>query len=252
MRNGNSRNRAILGLLCGSALAVSVAQMQALPREKRIHDDANATMVALALPTHPPKGAIILYSGKPEELHDLWYKRYSTDPAGWTIGNDGVATPNHTDIATRQEFGDCFVHVEFCEPTDAAGKTIGDGNSGVGFQGRYEVQILDSYGKAPEAHQCGALYSQKKPIVIASKKPGEWQTYDIIFRAPRFDDAGKVTEKARATVFQNGILVQNNEEFNGPTGIQYSQYKGEVKSGPLILQGDHDPVQFRNVWIVPQ
>jgi hypothetical protein len=209
-------------------------------------------MVALALPTHPPKGAIILYSGKPEELHDLWYKRYSTDPAGWTIGNDGVATPNHTDIATRQEFGDCFVHVEFCEPTDAAGKTIGDGNSGVGFQGRYEVQILDSYGKAPEAHQCGALYSQKKPIVIASKKPGEWQTYDIIFRAPRFDDAGKVTEKARATVFQNGILVQNNEEFNGPTGIQYSQYKGEVKSGPLILQGDHDPVQFRNVWIVPQ
>ena len=100
--------------------------------------------------------------------------------------------------------------------------------------------------------QCGAIYGQYPPQVNVCRPPGEWQTYDIIFRAPRFDDAGKVTAKARATVFQNGILVQNNEEFNGPTGIQYSQYKDEVKTGPLILQGDHDPVQFRNVWIVPQ
>src|ERR1700678_669336 len=98
MRRGNGGNRAVLGLLCVGALALSVAQIRALPREKRHHDEANTTLVALALPTHAPKGAIILYSGKAEELHDLWFKRYSTDPAGWAIGADGIATPNNTDI----------------------------------------------------------------------------------------------------------------------------------------------------------
>lgn len=201
--------------------------------------------VALSLPTRPPKGAVVLFAGKQSDMTDNWYARRSKDPAGWTVDAQGVATPNKRDITSKQEFGDCIVHVEFRCPTE------GGGNSGVGLQGRYEVQILNSYGKQPEAHECGAFYSQKPPITNACKPAGEWQTYDIIFRAPRFGNDGKVIEKARATVFQNGVLVQNNEEFNGPTGIQYEENKGEVKTGPLVLQGDHDPVQFRNVWVVP-
>src|SRR5205823_6369024 len=161
----------------------------------------------------------------------------SNDPAGWTVVADGVAAPNKHDITTRSEVKDCILHCEFRCPADASGNPIVGGKSGIGFHGRYEVQILNSYGKQPEEHQSGALYSQKAPTVNASKKAGEWQTFDIIFRAPRFDAGDQPTEKPRATVFQNGILVQNNEEFNGPTGIQYGEYKGMAKTGQILLQG---------------
>ena len=119
------------------------------------------------------------------------------------------------------------------------------------MQGRYEVQILNSYGKKPDVHECGASTSQTPPKVVASKPAGKWQTFDIFFRAPRFDTNGKVVENARATVYQNGILIQQDAEFKGPTGIQYEEYKDEATQGPIVLQGDHDAVQFRNVWILP-
>jgi hypothetical protein len=194
----------------------------------------------------PPKGAIVLYGGKARDLRDNWYSRRTTNPPGWTVDADGVATPNRRDISSKREFGDCYVHVEFREPMTTTG------NSGVGMEGRYEVQILNSYGKPPECHECGAIYSQTPPRVIASKPAGQWQTYDIFFRAPRFDAAGKVTERPRITVYQNGTLIHENAEIRGPTGIHYEQYKGEVPTGPIVLQGDHDPVQFRNVWALPQ
>ncbi len=199
------------------------------------------------LSAEPPKGAIVLFSGKPEEMHDNWYARRSTDPAGWKVDDKGVATPNKRDICSKEEFGDCRVHVEFREPH------TGHGNSGVGMEGRYEVQILNSYGKKkPDIHDCGAYYDRIPPKVNACKPAGEWQTMDIFFRAPRFDDNGKLIEKARATVYQNDTLIHEDEEIPSPTGIQYEQYKGEVPKGPLVLQGDHDPVQFRNVWVVPE
>ncbi len=194
----------------------------------------------------PPKGAVVLFDGKAEQMRSNWYARRSTEPAGWTVDDKGVATPNKRDISSKQEFGDCYLHVEFCEPL------TGDGNSGVGMHGRYEIQILNSYGRKPEAHECGAFYSQTPPKAIVSKPAGEWQTYDIFFRAPRFDATGKLVENARATVYQNNVLIHEKQEFKGPTGIQYEQYKGEVPKGPIVLQGDHDTVQFRNVWIVPE
>lgn len=235
--------------LCG--LAVGIApRLYATPHAKPQAEAASA-MVTFALSAKPPKGAVVLISGKPNEMTTNWYKRRSADPAPWMEDAQGVTTPTKTDITSKQEFGDSYVHAEFRSVTDANGNVIGDGNSGVGLQGRYEIQILNSFGKKPEAHECGALYSQKPPLVNACKKGGEWQTYDIIFRAPRFDADGKVTEKPRATVFQNNILIQNNEEFTGMTGIQYEVYKEMTKTGPLVLQGDHDPVQFRNVWVVP-
>lgn len=203
--------------------------------------------IALPLSTIPPKGAIVLVGSNADEFKNTWYNRRSTDTAKWKF-DKGVITPEHIDITTKQEFGDCYLHVEFATPKDAA---IGHGNAGVGLQGRYEIQILNDYGQAPESHAAGALYSQKPAMVNASKKAGEWQTYDIIFRAPRFDASGAVTEKPRVTVFQNGIIVQNNAEFTDMTGINYEQYKAMTPTGPLVLQGDHEPVQYRNVWIVP-
>ncbi len=225
-------------VLCGILAATAVPQAGAQAKDK--------IPVKPKLLVEPPEGAIVLFSGKAQQLRDNWYARRSKDPPGWTVDDKGVATPNKRDISSKQEFGDCYLHVEFCEPMK------GDGNSGVGMEGRYEIQILNSYGHKPEAHECGAFYSQTPPRVIASKPAGQWQTFDIFFRAPRFDAKGKLTEKARATVYQNDILLHEDAEIQGPTGIQYEQYKGEVPKGPIVLQGDHGPVQFRNVWIVPE
>jgi hypothetical protein len=233
-----------LAALCGIAVGLATVGHRAVVAAEGGQTTASKP-VAFALPTKPPAGAVLLFTGKAQQLADNWYQRYSKDPAAWTVDQDGAATPNKHDIVSKQEFGDCYLHVEFQEPMQ------GGGNAGVGLQGRYEIQILNSLGHQPEAHECGAFYDQKAPMVIASKPAGEWQTYDIIFRAPRLGPDGQVVEKPRATVFQNGILVQNNQEFLGPTGIQYGELKGMPATGPLILQGDHDPVKYRNVWIVP-
>ncbi len=217
----------------------------------RAQADAAAPQVVLPLPATPPKGAVVLFSGKADELKRNWLKRYSTEPANWLVGKDGVLSPQRSDIVTREQYGDFYLHVEFRCPTPGPdGKKIG-GNAGVGLQGRYEVQIYGSYGDTPESHNAAALYSQTPARVIASRPSGQWESYDIVFRAPRFDASGAVTEKPRATVFQNGILVQNNTEFTGMTGIQYGEFKTMAPTGPIVLQGDHDPVQFRNIWIVP-
>lgn len=203
--------------------------------------------VALPLPTAPPPGALVLVGKNADDVKNNWLKRRSQDPAAWKF-DKGVVTPVGYDIVTRQDFGDCYLHVEFATPKDAP---VNHGNAGVGLQGRYEIQILNNFGQTPESHAAGALYSQTPARVNASKKAGEWQTYDIIFRAPRFDGSGKLTEQPRATVFQNGILVQDNTEFKGMTGINYEIYKDQTPTGPLVLQGDHEPVQYRNVWILP-
>ena len=230
--------RALVLALSGILAATTVSQAVSQTKSK--------IPVNPKLLVEPPKGAIVLFGGKPEQMRDNWYARRSKDPAGWKVDDKGVATPNKRDISSKQEFGDCYLHVEFNEPLTSSG------NSGVGMEGRYEIQILNSYGKQPEAHECGAFYSQTPPRVIASKPAGQWQTFDIFFRAPRFDADGKRVEKARATVYQNNILLHEDAEIQGPTGIQYEQYKGEVPKGPIVLQGDHDTVLFRNVWILPE
>jgi 3-keto-disaccharide hydrolase len=238
---------AVCAVGAGSLVLKTPGRVGAQTRSPAVGSD----QVALTISPRMPKGAIALFSGKAEDLSANWYQRRTHNPPNWTVSSDGVATPRGADITSKQEFGDCCLHVEFREPADASGHPITSGNSGVGLQGRYEIQILNTYGSRPESHGCGALYSQKPPRVNASKPAGEWQTFDIIFRAPRVDANGQVTEQPRATVFQNGVLVQNNESFDGPTGIQYGEFHGQPATGPLVLQGDHDPVQFRSVWMVP-
>ncbi len=230
---------AALCTLAGYAATCALARPQ----------DQKPQPVAIALPVAPPANATVLFSGKAEDIATHWMKRDGSGPSDWKAVSN-VMSPLHGDISTRAEFGDCYLHVEFRPTVDENGKTRGHGNAGVGMQGRYEIQIMDSFGAEPEAHGCGAFYSQKAAKVNACKKAGEWQSFDIIFRAPRLSDQGQVAEKARATVFQNGVLIHNNEEFLGPTGIQYGQFKGEAAMGPIILQGDHDPVEFRNIWLV--
>ena len=228
--------------------ALTASRMDAAPGQ-----DSNARPpVPLAMPASAPKGATELFTGRADQIKSQWIQRYTQNPAGWTVDSSGAATPNKTDIATKAEFGDCYVHVEYRTPADSGGNPVGTGNAGIGLQGRYEIQMMSSHGQPPRKNGNASMYNQRPPMVNASKKAGEWQSFDIIFRAPRFDPAGAVTEKPRATVFHNGVLVHNNEDFTGMTGINYNEFKEMAKTGPIVLQGDHEPVQFRNIWIVPQ
>ena len=194
-----------------------------------------------------PENAIVLFNGK--DLSN-WHAR-SGGPAGWEVA-DGVMTvaPRTGDIVTDQKFTDFVLHLEWMEPDmpEAAGQ--GKGNSGVYLQGRYEIQVLDSYGiEVPGQGDCGAVYSQFAPLFNACKPPLEWQTYDIAFRTARLDDSGNVIDQARVTVAQNGILIHNNVEVLGPTGGAMDDEIGEP--GPILLQDHGNLIKYRNVWILP-
>ena len=176
----------------------------------------------------------------------------ATEPARWEVAN-GVMTvaPGTGAIETKQAFGDVQVHLEWNAPVAEGKSGQGYSNSGVFFMGLYEVQILNSYkNETYNNGQASSVYKQHIPLVNASRAPGEWQSYDIIFMAPRFSEKGRLVSPARITVFHNGVLVQNNVELLGPTTyIGASHYTPHPKKMPLALQDHGDPVQFRNIWI---
>ena len=200
-------------------------------------------------PGPPPSDAIVLFDGK-----DLSkWRMENGDAAKWQV-DDGAMTVNKTgNIYTKEEFGDCQLHIEWATPSEVKGEGQGRGNSGVFFQDRYEVQVLDSYENKTYFHgQAGAIYKQHAPLVNACRKPGEWQTYDIIFRAPKFAEDGKVTEPGRLTVLHNGILVQDHAEIFGETGpVGKPIYKKHPAKQPIRLQDHGNPVRYRNIWIRP-
>ena len=192
----------------------------------------------------PVEGAVVLFNGKDVSN---WHQR-DGKPATWQV-EDGVMTVGKGDILSNETFTDAFVHVEFRLPDMPEAKGQAKGNSGVYVQGRYEIQVLDSYGiNIPGKGDCGAIYDQFAPLVNACKPALEWQSYDIIFRAPRANEAKEVTEPARITVLQNGQVIHNNVELPGPTGGAVDHNLGEP--GPLLLQDHGDLVQYRNVWLV--
>jgi hypothetical protein len=199
-------------------------------------------------PGHPPSDAVVLFDGK-----DLsqWLGE-DGQPAKWKVG-DGYfeVVPKSGFIHTRQPFGDCQLHVEFSEPVPPVGEDQGRGNSGVFLMGLYEIQVLDSYHNKTYADgQASAVYAQFPPQVNASRPPGQWQTYDIIFHAPRFDKGGKLLHPARVIVLHNGVLVQDNVELSGPTGHHVRPpYTATPEKLPLALQDHGNPVRFRNIWI---
>ena len=155
------------------------------------------------------------------------------------------------DIETRQSFADVQLHVEWRTPAEVVGESQGRGNSGVFLQKRYEVQVLDSYQNRTYANgQAASIYKQHIPLVNASRAPGEWQTYDIIFSAPEFGNDGSLLQPAYLTVLHNGVLVQNHAELIGPTVyIGEASYKEHPARQPLMLQDHGNPVSYRNIWI---
>ncbi len=197
--------------------------------------------------------AIVLFDGTEASIAN--WSDNKGNPSKW-ICRDGYmeSVKGAGYIQTRQEFGSCQLHVEFATPATVKGEGQGRGNSGVFLQGQYEVQVLDSYGnKTYPDGQCAALYGRAVPLVNVCRKPGQWQSYDIIYHRPLFDKNGKVTRKATFTVIQNGVLVQDHVELSGGTGWINSHavtdYTPHGDAGPIMLQDHGNPVRYRNVWV---
>ena len=195
----------------------------------------------------PPDTAVVLFDGK--DLSN-WTKLDGGAPA-WEVADGAMTvTAGGGDIVSREQFNDFLLHLEFMTPDmpDATGQA--KGNSGVFLQGRYEIQVLDSYGiDVPGMGDCGAIYNQFASLVNACKPSLEWQTYDAIFRAARVGESGEIEENARVTVLQNGIVIQNNVQMLGATGGATDE--DAAAPGPLRLQDHGNPVKYRNIWIVP-
>ena len=198
--------------------------------------------------TAPPKDAVILFDGT---NLDAW-QTLEGRPATWKVTEGFMeVAPDTGPIETKGQFGDVQLHVEWASPNPPVGSGQDRGNSGIFLMGLYEVQVLDSYRANTYADgQAGAIYGQYPPLANASRPPGEWQTYDVAFRRPRFDNDGKILEQARLTVIQNGILIQNNEVLRGGTNwLESAPFDFRGDRGPIRLQ-DHDhPVRFRNIWL---
>jgi hypothetical protein len=195
----------------------------------------------------PPDTAVVLFDGK--DLSN-WTKLDGGAPA-WEVADGAMTvTAGGGDIVSREQFNDFLLHLEFMTPDmpDATGQA--KGNSGVFLQGRYEIQVLDSYGiDVPGMGDCGAIYNQFASLVNACKPPLEWQTYDVIFRAARVGESGEIEENARVTVLQNGIVIQNNVQMLGAIGGATDE--DAAAPGPLRLQDHGNPVKYRNIWIAP-
>jgi hypothetical protein len=194
-----------------------------------------------------PSDAIVLFDGK-----DLskWESAKGGE-AKWKVDNGYLeVVPGAGDIQTKEKFGDVQLHIVWAAPAKIEGEGQGRGNSGIFLQNRYELQVLDSYQNKTYFHgQAGSIYKQWAPLVNASRKPGEWQSYDVVFHAPRFGADGKVTKPGFETVFQNGVLIQDHSEILGTTthqgGPKYEAHGDDV----LRLQDHHNLVRYRDIWI---
>jgi hypothetical protein len=196
----------------------------------------------------PPSDAVVLFDGT---SLDAWQHADGT-PASWRVG-DGAFTVvrGAGNIETKQAFGDVQLHLEWRTPAAVEGEGQDRGNSGVFLQKRYEVQVLDSFDNRTYSNgQAASLYKQSMPLANASRPPGEWQAYDIIFTAPRFAPDGTVLTPAFVTVFHNGVLVQHHVELRGRTVFTGPpSYAPHAAKEPIALQDHGNPVSFRNVWV---
>ncbi|MDN5204439.1 DUF1080 domain-containing protein [Fulvivirgaceae bacterium BMA10] len=197
--------------------------------------------------TAPPSDAIVLFNGS-----DLSEWQGQNGTAEWEI-KDGamVVVAGKGTIKTKRVFGDVQLHIEWRSPEVIQGEGQGRGNSGVFLQEQYEVQVLDSYENVTYSNgQAGSIYKQHIPLVNVSKKPGEWQTYDIIFTTPLFKEDGSLGRAAHMTIIHNGVLIHNHVKLNGPTVyIGKPKYKSHPEKMSISLQDHGNPVAFRNIWV---
>jgi hypothetical protein len=222
-----------------------------------VHDPARPhpkVVKPAATPGGAPSDATILFDGT--EL-SKWQQRGKGPNAGkimdaqWKVENGSFIVGGGTgDLLTREKFGDIQLHIEWSSPSEVRGNSQGRGNSGVLLMSRYEIQVLDAYNNPTYADgQAGAIYGQWPPLANPARQPGEWNTYDIVFEAPRFEGE-KLIKPAFATVFYNGIVVHNRKEMMGPMVYrQVARYTPHEPEAPLMLQDHNNPVRYRNIWL---
>jgi len=198
---------------------------------------------------NPPSDAIIVFDGG----NLSQFRSSNADaPAPWRVSGSKLIVVSETgNIQTKKHFGDMQLHIEFKIPREAKNKDgQQSGNSGIYIMGKYEIQVLNSHKNETYTDgQAGAIYDQYPPLVNASLKPGKWQEYDIIFKAPRFDKNGNMKEPPYITVFHNGVLIQNHAKVKGPTTAYNKSIPGKAEKGPLLLQDHNNEVRYRNIWI---
>lgn len=240
------RRFTILTALFAATAITCNAQQTMKPEETEVWEPV-PKVVTPGKGTAAPSDAVVLFDGN-SLAH---WESAKGGPAGWTLAEGAMTVKAGAgDIRTRKSFQNFQLHIEWRTPAEVKGESQGRGNSGIFLQDRYELQVLDSYNNRTYSNgQAGSIYKQSIPLVNASLPPGEWQTYDVIYTAPRFDSKGKVTSKGRVTVLHNGVLVQNNTEIQGTT-----EYIGKPKNiahgaAPLRLQDHGNPVSYRNIWI---
>jgi len=201
-------------------------------------------------PVPPPSDAIVLFDGK--DLSQWRTGAGDSTPAKWIVRDGYVeVAPGTGTMLTRRAFGDVQLHLEWATPAPPHGDGQERGNSGVFLMGMYEIQVLDGWHNVTYADGYqGAVYGQTPPLVNASRAPGQWQTYDIIFHRPRFGPDGRVLRPARVTVLHNGVLVQDNTEITGRTVHgAVAHYAPHADRLPLGLQDHENPVRYRDIWI---
>jgi len=212
----------------------------------RVHDDNRPRPKAVATPPgKAPGDAVVLFDGK-----DLSQWTIGGKPAKWKVESGTMEVNKTGSITSKDKFGDCQIHLEWASPSVVKSASQGRGNSGVMIMGLYEVQVLDSYkNKSYADGQAAAIYGQFPPAVNATRKPGAWQSYDIIFEAPRFKD-GKLVKAAYLTVFHNGVLMHHRKKLIGQVKHKFvATYQPHAAELPLTLQDHGNPVRFRNVWV---
>jgi len=198
--------------------------------------------------TTAPSDAIVLMDGSSM----IEWESTKGGEAKWKLEDGGMTVVKRSgSIRTKRSFGDCQLHVEWRSPAIVKDDSQDRGNSGIFLQGRYEVQVLDSYNNKTYVNgQAGSIYKQYIPLVNACRHPGEWQTYDIIYKAPVFKDNGEIDKPAYITVIQNGVLIQNHVEILGNTAHSSApSYKKHGTKEPISLQDHGSPVSYRNIWI---
>lgn len=246
---------AALAVFAASAFAQSQSKMR--PEETEVWKPVPPVVTPGATNAAPPSDAIILFNGKNE---DQWVSAQDHTPAQWVV-HDGVLTVNKKagNIETRRTFHDYQLHIEWKIPTNITGSGQARGNSGVFLASTgpnddgYELQVLDSYHNSTYVNgQAGSIYKQSPPLVNPARKPGQWQTYDVIWTAPRFNPDGSLKSPAYVTVFFNGVLVQNHFQLQGQTLYIGKPFYKAYKRAPIKLQAHGDPSQpisFRNIWV---
>ena len=202
----------------------------------------------------PPSDAVVLFDGSEKSFKENWSDTKGGASKWKTVDGAMESVRGAGYIQSKAKFGSCQLHIEWASPAQVKGNGQGRGNSGVFLMGNYEIQVLDSFKNQTYADgQAGALYGRSKPLVNASRGPGEWQTYDVIFHRPLFDKEGKVTRRATFTVLHNGVLIQDHTILSGGTGWRgphaASDYKAHADKLPISMQDHGNPVRFRNVWV---